>query len=132
MALCLTPLERAVLARISSEHPDAREALEAQLATATVVRRENSGAGFFTYLTVDRSTRPLIASETVFGNVAALIKGFKQPMLFLLFTKDGYVVMLEGATIDDSTVGVDLASLPFTMQPDDRASTRKHMGINQS
>ncbi len=117
MALFLTPLERAALARICSNYPDARDALETQLATAVVDRRENSGAGFFTYLTVDLSTRPVAGSETVLGNVTASIEGFKQPMLFLLFTKQGYAFMLEGATIDDSTVGLDLASLQFTIQP---------------
>jgi hypothetical protein len=119
MTLCLTPLERAALKRISEKYPDARQALEAQLATATVVRRENSGAGFFTHLTVDRSTQPLTTLETVFGKVAASIEGFKQPMILLLFTKQGYAVMLEGATIDDSTVGLELACLQFTIQSAD-------------
>jgi hypothetical protein len=117
MALSLTRLERAALERISSKYPDVREALESQLSTAVVDRRENSGAGFFTYLTVDPSTRPVTGSKTVFGNVAASIEGFKQPMHLLLFTKQGYAFMLEGATIDESTVGLDLASLQFTIQP---------------
>jgi hypothetical protein len=117
MTLYLTPLERAALKRISSNYPDALEALEAQLATATVERRENSGVGFFTYLAVDRSTQPITSSKTVFGNVAASIKGFKQPMLLLLFTKQGYAFLLEGATIDESTVGLELTSLQFTIQP---------------
>jgi hypothetical protein len=49
--------------------------------------------------------------------VAASIEGFKQPMLLSLFTKQGYAFMLEGATIDDSTVGLELAALQFSIQP---------------
>ncbi len=118
MALCLTPLEQAAVDRICSKYPDAREALESQLSTAVVDRRENSGAGFFTHLRVDRSSQPVTGAERVFGNVAASIEGFKQPILFLLFTKQGYAFMLEGATVDDSTVGLDLASVQFSILPD--------------
>jgi hypothetical protein len=114
MTLCLTALERAALKRISSDYPGA---LEAQLATALVERRENSGAGFFTYLIVDRSTKPITGSERVFGNVAVSIEGFKQPILFSLFTEQGYAFMLEGATIDESTVGLEPTSLQLTIRP---------------
>jgi hypothetical protein len=93
------------------------EALQAQLATATVIRRRNSGAGFFTDLAVDRSTPPMRGTESVLGNVMASIEGFKQPMLLLLFTREGYADMLEGATVEDSTVGLDLRSLQFTIDP---------------
>jgi hypothetical protein len=113
MTLPFTPLERAALEAICRTHPDVREALEAQLATAAVIGRENSGAGFFTYLAVDRSTAPIQSSERVLGGVSASIEGFKQRLLLLLFTKDGYADMLEGATIDDSTVGLDLAAVRF-------------------
>jgi hypothetical protein len=116
MTLHFTRLERAALERICNKYPNAREALEAQLATAKVLRRENSGAGFFTYLAVDGSTKPIMGAESPLGNVLASIEGFKQPMLLLLFTKHGYAHMLEGATIDDSTVGLDLTSLQFTIE----------------
>jgi hypothetical protein len=117
MTLSFTPLERAALERICIKHPDVCEALQAQLATATVIRRENSGAGLFTYLAVDRSTQPIAGAKPVLGNVTALIEGFKQQMVLLLFTKEGYADMLEGATIEDSTSGLDFASLQFTIEP---------------
>jgi len=109
----LTALEMAALDAICSQQSDGREALINQLATATVARRENSGVGFFTYLAVDRATSPVTSGGGVLGNVAATIEGFDQPMLLMLFMKNGYADMLEGATIDDSTVGIDLAALRF-------------------
>lgn len=114
--LHFTALERAVLKEICRQQPGSREALESQLAAATVTRRENSGAGFFTYLAVDRTTPPLARPTGVLGNVAASIEGFKQPLLMMLFIKDGYTEMLEGATVDDSTVGIDLSAITFKIR----------------
>lgn len=115
--LMLTQLERAALTEIGVRQTDGREALEAQLATARVTRRENSGAGFFTYLEVDRTTPKFTGTERVLGDIAAGIEGFEQPILLLLFMKDGYAHMLEGATIGDSTVGIDLSTLNFKIWP---------------
>jgi hypothetical protein len=112
-----TALERAALKEICRQQPDWRETLESQLATAKVTRRDNSGAGFFTYVAVDRATAPVMSGGRVLGNVAATIDGFKQPLLLMLFMKDGYAEMLEGATIDDSTVGIDLSTLQFKINP---------------
>jgi len=85
--------------------------------TATVTRRENSGAGFFTYLAVDRTTAPVRNAKRVLGNVTASIEGFKQPLLMMLFMKDGYAEMLEAAAVDDSTVGIDPSTLRFKIGP---------------
>jgi hypothetical protein len=35
----------------------------------------------------------------------------------MLFMKDGYAEMLEGAAVDDSTLGVDLSTLQFKIAP---------------
>jgi hypothetical protein len=101
------------LQAICRQERDAREALERQLATADVTSRKNSGAGFFTYIAVDRTASPVAQAGRVLGNVAATIKGFKQPVLLMLFMKDGYADLLEGAAVDDSTVGIDLSALEF-------------------
>jgi hypothetical protein len=111
-----TALEWAALREICRQQGEKSAVLEAQLATAMVIRRENSGAGLFTYLSVDRTTAPVTDSDRVLGNVAATIEGFKQPLLLMLFMKDGYADMLEGATIEDSTVAIDLASLRFRIE----------------
>jgi hypothetical protein len=115
--LHFTALERAALEEIWRQQIDGRQALESQLATATVTRRENSGVGFFTYLAVDRAAPPVANAERVLGNVAALIEGFKQPLLLMLFMNAGCAEMLEGAAIDDSTVGIDLSTLRFKLNP---------------
>jgi hypothetical protein len=113
--LHFTALERASLEEICRQQGDARKTLESQLATATVTRRENSGAGFFTYLEVDRATAPVVSTERVLGNVAASIDGFEDPLLLMLFMEDGYAKFLEGTAIRDSTVDLDLSTLRFTL-----------------
>jgi len=47
----------------------------------------------------------------------ARIDGFKQPFGFILWLEDGYADCLEGFTIEDSTVGLDLAALTFEFKP---------------
>jgi hypothetical protein len=116
--LQFTSLERSALAEICRRQVHGREALESQLATAAVTRRKNSGVGFFTYLTVDPSTPPVATAARVLGEVWASIEGFKQPFVLLLFMKDGYAEFLEGASIDDSTVGIDLSTIQFKIIQD--------------
>jgi hypothetical protein len=111
----LSLLERAALDAICRQQTDQRDALASQLASAKVIQRRNSGAGFFTDLAIDRTAPPVTSKERVIGNVAAMIEGFKDPLLLLLFMKDGYADMLEGAAIEDSTVGVDLTNVRFTI-----------------
>jgi len=115
--LHFTPLERAVLKEICKQS-DEREALERQLATARVTRRKNTGDGFFTYFVVDRNGAPLTSRWRVLGNVAASIEGFERPLLLALFmNKDGYADMLEATAVGDSTVGIDLSVVRFTINP---------------
>jgi hypothetical protein len=116
--LQFTALERAVLDEISKQKADERGALESQLATATVTRRKNTGDGFFTYIAVDRNSPPLTSRRAVVGNVAATIEGFESPLLIALFQdKDGYAHMLEATAAPDSTVGIDLVTLRFKINP---------------
>jgi hypothetical protein len=118
VTLTFTHLEAAALEAIAGRYPEAREALKAQLATATVSERENTGVGFFTSLAVDRSTKAIESTDKVLGPVWADIEGFGQPLILLLFTSDGYARTLEGATVLDSTVGLELADLRFEIIPD--------------
>jgi hypothetical protein len=69
----LTSLERAALQEICTQQGEKRAALEAQLAMATVVRLKNSGAGFFTFLSVNRATAPVTDSDRVLGRVPATV-----------------------------------------------------------
>jgi len=115
--LHFTALERAVLEEICRQRADERAALESQLATATVTDRKNTGSGFFTYLAVDRDGPPLTSRFRILGNVVATIVGFEAPLILTLFMKDGYANMLEATTSGDSTAGIDLSSLRFTINP---------------
>ena len=116
--LHFTALERAALEDICRQQADERGALESQLATATVTRRENTGEGFFTYFAVDRNGPPLTSRWRVVGNVAAAIVGFERPLLIALFMdKDGYAHMLEATVMGNSTVGVDLSTVQFKLNP---------------
>jgi hypothetical protein len=106
-------LERAVLDEICHQYPTQRAALEAQLAAAVVRSRENTGAGVYTHFEINRSVAPAIAWDRVIGNVSVKIDGFEDPMIFLLFTDDGYANCLEGAAICDSTIQVNLNTVRF-------------------
>jgi hypothetical protein len=48
--------------------------------------------------------------------VCADIAGFDQPMLFLLFLRDGMIYALEGAAITDSTVHIDFSDVQFVLR----------------
>jgi hypothetical protein len=111
-----TALEEAALADVCARFPDDRTALLAQLATAKVTERENSGAGFFTSFEVSHDGAALAGDRMRSGGWAR-IDGFKQPFGFILWLEDGYADCLEGFTIEDSTVGLDLAALTFEFKP---------------
>jgi len=109
----LYELEKSVLEEILRQVPcNQTRSLREQIDGASVVSRENTGAGFFTQLRVGKTARPIEAK--VIGDVRADIEGFAQPMLFLLFLRDGVIYQLEGATITDNTVGVDFSNIRFS------------------
>jgi hypothetical protein len=43
-------------------------------------------------------------------------KGFKDPLLLMLFMKDGYADFLEGAIIEVNSTGIDLATLRLKIE----------------
>jgi hypothetical protein len=49
------------------------------------------------------------------GDVASQLEGLNNPMVFLVFIKNGYVDFLEGAAVEDSTVGLDFAQAKFKL-----------------
>ena len=105
--LKLTDLEVVALSEIAKQHPE----LAPQAAAATVLERENTGVGFYTRMAVDRSAAVAIDSDRVLGNVWLDIEGFLYPMTFLVFMEDGFVSLLEGATVGDETDRIDLNAL---------------------
>jgi hypothetical protein len=102
-------LEQWVLQRIAAEYPDIAVDLLEQFDAATIVSRENTGHGFFTNFTVDRTAAKPVACERVIGNLWAKVEGMEDTMNFLVFLEDGFARMLEGAGIDDDVSEIDFS-----------------------
>lgn len=114
--MLFTELEKALLETMCQRASPAESAvLEEQLKQVTVQQRENTGVGFYTQLQVGP-----VAGKTknrVVGNVFANVAGLQNPMTFLLFTKDGVVDFLEGATTEESTTNIDFSQVKFEILP---------------
>jgi hypothetical protein len=111
----LTKLEAAALEAICSEDPDIAAVLRTQTASAIVKERYNSGAGYFTYLDVDRSAEP-VPTKGPIGNVTADLAGLPAPVGFLLFLADGYAECLECYSCSDrDTRTFDFSSADFVI-----------------
>lgn len=109
---CFTPLEQAVLAAICEMHPSDRATLEAQLATATLSSRENTGAGFYTRFAVERASSALTGERSRAGPETK-IDGLSHGMGFVLWLKEGYADCLEGYSYAESTTGILLEAVGF-------------------
>jgi len=111
----LTLLERAVLNEICRQYPKDQALLEAQVASARVTSRENTGAGFFSDLSVARDpAHKVTAGERTRGWVHARIDGLQYEMGFILFLEDGFLSCLEGyLNGDETTTGLDLVNAAF-------------------
>ena len=112
-----TPLERAVLRASCEAHPVDQAALEGQLSTAIVLNRENTGAGFYTRLLVERSGGIPIGGERTRRGPAARIDGLAHGMGFILWLKEGYADCLEGYCYDESTTSIALERAGFEILP---------------
>ena len=108
-----TSLERAVLAAICDLYPTDRAALEAQLSTATVLSRENTGAGFYTRFAAGRGSRARIGGERLRDGPQAKVEGLKHGMGFILWLEEGHAECLEGYSYAESTSNVSLESVGF-------------------
>lgn len=108
-----TPLERAVLRAICERHSADRAALEAQLSSATVLKRENTGAGFYAYFAVERTSSAAIGGERLRDGPAVRVNGLEHGMGFILWLNEGYVDCLEGYCYDESTTGIAFERVGF-------------------
>jgi hypothetical protein len=117
LASDFTLLEQAVLSAVCGENPNDRAAMEAQLATATLKTRENTGAGFFTYFDVQRIGITPVSGRRLRDGPNAKIKGLQHGMGFILWFKEGYAHCLEGYAYAESTTEVDWQSVSFELDP---------------
>jgi len=108
-----TPLERAVLRAICEMHLADRAALQAQLWTATVLNRENTGAGFYTHFAVERASSPAIGGERLRSGPAVKVDGLENGMGFILWLEKGYANCLEGYSYGESTTEIALERAGF-------------------
>jgi hypothetical protein len=112
-----TPLERAVLEAVCEANPTDRQALQAQLGTATVHSRENTGAGFFTHFEVAGRHDLAIGGSRVRDGPVAEIDGLEGWMGFILWLNEGFANCLEGYSYEGSTSAIDLEGVRFEIVP---------------
>jgi hypothetical protein len=113
--LKFTLLEETVLRTICETYPRDRAALHTQLSTAKVLRRENTGAGFYTKFTVDRASSPAIGGERLKAGPAVRVSGLDHEMGFILWLREGYAHQLEGYSHGESTTEILLEQATFKL-----------------
>ena len=98
----LTSLERAVFEKLLAGDSPILATLRRQVESAVVAKREMTGVGFFTTVSVlDPSIRLPDHRSLTIGDVFAEIDGLKNGAGFVLFVKDGGIHMLEGFSYDE-------------------------------
>ena len=110
-----TALERAVLRSICERHSVDRAVLEAQLLTATVLRRENTGAGFYTQIYVECGSVAAVGGERRRNGPRAIVDRLEHGMGFILWLKEGFADCLEGYCYDESTTGIEFDRVSFKL-----------------
>ena len=110
----LFDLERAVLDALADQVADHAPELRDQLASAQVIDRENTGAGFYTRLAIATGEKMRGVRSPV-GDIGADIKGLKHGMGFMLWLRDGVADTLEGyAYGEETTADLDFADLGYS------------------
>ncbi|MBO0732942.1 MAG: hypothetical protein J2P49_01195 [Methylocapsa sp.] len=95
-------LEKAVLEKLLDGKSEIFQILLRQYRASAVIKREMTGAGFFTYLSVPREIPPLPGSPSFsFGDVNADLTRLKQGAGFLLTINRGYLYDLEGYSYEE-------------------------------
>lgn len=112
----LTDLERDAIAAILAEKPEHLAVLNHQLRSVVVEKRENTGGGFFTTLSVSARAPAVILSGPLGLNVYASINGMEDGLGLLLFFEDGRMSLLEGYSVGgENTSGLDFEGIAFSI-----------------
>lgn len=90
-----TALELAALQAIFSETPELLEALDRQLQGANVTRRQNTGGGFFTDISVADEILAVVSQRVLGNNVYADVNGLQHGVGLILFMEGGKLALLE-------------------------------------
>ncbi|MEO1921905.1 MAG: hypothetical protein ABGW84_08485 [Sphingomonadaceae bacterium] len=94
-----TNLENAGLSRMIEACPEARPTLEMQGANAEVVKRENTGVGFFTTLKVKKDAPLMTQSKSDVAHAFAEVSGIENGMGIILFQANGLIDQIEFWTV---------------------------------
>ncbi|MGI8570337.1 MAG: hypothetical protein ACR2KT_15440 [Methylocella sp.] len=95
-------LEKAVLEKLLNGRSETFQILLRQYQASSVIKREMTGAGFFTYLSVPRDIPQLSGAPSFsFGDVHADLTGLKHGAGFLLTINKGYIYDIEGYSYEE-------------------------------
>ena len=90
--------ERGVMEMIAKENPKYEAKIMAQYEKAHVIKREFTGHGFFTDFDITDPADSLGEGyDNQLGNLTVKFPGVKYGACFVLFIKNGFIEMLEGA-----------------------------------
>jgi hypothetical protein len=96
--------------------PEDAAILRHQIAVSSVLRRENTGAGFYTDFTGLSGLARKVHADTKAADVTAKIGNLENALGFILWMEGGHMNCLEGYTLAlDSTVGMDLQTVSFEL-----------------
>ncbi|WBO24177.1 hypothetical protein [Sphingomonas abietis] len=113
----LWPLEREVLEITAADYPASAEAFRRQIDTARVVSFENSGAGFFSNLSV-ADDAPVLSETSPLTGAYGSVLGIEHGMGFIVFLKDGRLSMIEGYCNDsEPTTDMDFSRAVYGLMP---------------
>ncbi|MEP7130487.1 MAG: hypothetical protein ABI770_05090 [Sphingomicrobium sp.] len=106
-----------MLEATARDYPNCAEALQQQAARATVTEFENTGAGFFSTLSVEGDV-PRLAPASPLDGASGSVNGVEDAMGFIVFLKGGQLSMIEGyCQAIESTVGIDFEEVTFDLKP---------------
>src|SRR5205823_2606897 len=96
----LSPIERTVLEAAAHDYEALADVLREQIAIAQVIDFRNTGAGFFSTVTVSPEA-PQLPDKSPLDAATGSVGNIEHRMGFLVFVKNGYVSLIEGYTYGD-------------------------------
>ena len=111
-----------MLEATARDYPASANSLRRQAETAQVTNFENTGAGFFSTVSV-AADAPALADRSPSDGAYGSIEGIEHGMGFLVFLENGRMSLIEGYCHGDaSTVGIDFSCVKFDLRPWSKAA----------
>jgi len=113
----LWPIEKAVLDATAQDYPAYADSLLQQIERAQVTSFENTGAGFFSTVSVP-SDVPRLPDKSPLDGAHGSVDGVEDAMGFIVFIEDGRLALIEGySQAIESTVEINFATVEFDLRP---------------